>query len=206
MYQPPAFREERSDVVVDLVRRAGYGHLVVADDGGFVSTPMPFVADDGLTTVRAHLARPNTAWRAAPCAALLIVPVTDAYVSPSWYPGKAEHGEVVPTWNYEVVHLHGRLIAHDDPDWVYRQINDLTDANESAMPAPWAVTDAPEEFIAKMQRGIVGVELLVERVEAKRKLSQNRGETDQASVCEGLTTRDDRARAVAIAMAPGVDD
>lgn len=203
MYQPQAFREERDDVVLGLVRAAGFGHLVVADDGALTSTPLPFVVADDLSAVRAHLARPNGVWRAAPCDALLIVPVSDAYVSPGWYPSKAEHGRVVPTWNYEVVHLHGRLVTHDDPEWVYRQITDLTDANEIAFPDPWAVTDAPDDHIEKLVRGIVGVELVVECVEAKRKLSQNRGDADRAGVVRGLNERDDRSRAVAASM---VDD
>ncbi|MAT04443.1 MAG: transcriptional regulator [Acidimicrobiaceae bacterium] len=201
MHQPPAFREERDDVVVELVRRAGFGHLVVTNGDGLVSTPLPFVVDDELTSVRAHLARPNSTWRAAPCKALIIVPVSDAYVSPSWYPSKAEHGEVVPTWNYEVVHLHGRLIPHDDAEWVHRQITDLTAHNESAMAEPWAVTDAPEEYISRQQRAIVGVELLVDRIDAKRKLSQNRSDADRTGAQDGLAGRDDRSRAVATAMA-----
>ena len=200
MYQPQAFREERDEVVLGLVRRAGYGHLVVSNDGAIASTPVPFVVDDALSTVRAHLARPNRVWWAAPCDALLLVPVSDAYVSPSWYPGKAEHGRVVPTWNYEVVHLHGRLVARDDADWVRRQITDLTDINEAVLPEPWAVTDAPDDHIDKLVRGIVGVELTVDRVEAKRKLSQNRGDADCAGVRHGLGEHDARSRAVASAM------
>lgn len=186
--------------MLGLVRAAGFGHLVVTRDGALASTPVPFVVDDGLSAVRAHLARPNGVWRAAPCNALLIVPVSDAYVSPSWYPSKAEHGRVVPTWNYEVVHVHGRLVAHDDPDWVSRQITELTDTNEAPLPSPWAVTDAPDDHIAKLVRGIVGVELLVDRVEAKRKLSQNRGDDDRAGVRRGLHERDGRSRAVASTM------
>ena len=200
MYQPLAFREERDDVVRGLVRTAGFGHLVVACDGALTSTPMPFVVDDELSTVRAHLARPNGVWRAAPCDVLLIVPVSDAYVSPGWYPSKVDDGRVVPTWNYEVVHLHGRLLAHDDADWVYRQITDLTDTNEASMTDRWAVTDAPDDHVAKLLRGIVGIELVVERIEAKRKLSQNRSDRDRAGVRRGLLDRDDRSRAIASSM------
>jgi len=200
VYQPQAFREDRDDVVLGLVRAAGFGHLVVTHDGALASTPVPFVVGDGLSAVRAHLAHPNDVWRAAPCGALLIVPVSDAYVSPGWYPSKAEHGRVVPTWNYEVVHLHGRLVAHDDTHWVDRQITDLTDANEAPLPDPWAVTDAPDDHIAKTVRGIVGIELVVARVEAKRKLSQNRSDADRAGVRHGLRERDARSQAVASAM------
>lgn len=201
MYTPAHFAEDRDDVVLELVRAAGFGHLVVADDGGLASTPMPFVVDDGLTSVRAHLARANPIWRAAPCDALLIVPVTDAYVSPSWYPSKAEHGRVVPTWNYEVVHLSGALVAHDDDAWLVDQIGELTDRNESALPTPWAVADAPDDFVAKQRRAIVGLELEVRAVAAKRKLSQNRDDADRAGALSGLRSRDDhRSAAVGDAM------
>jgi transcriptional regulator len=206
VYVPAAFVEDRGDVVVELVRQAGFGHLVVVGDEGLVSTPMPFVVDDELTSLRAHVARPNRIWRSAPCDALVVVPVTDAYVSPGWYPSKAAHGEVVPTWSYEVVHLHGRLIAHDDADWVHRQVNDLTDTNEATLPEPWAVADAPDEYITKLRRGIVGVELVVGRVDAKRKLSQNRTDADRAGALDGLTARDARSATVAAAMRSMEDD
>lgn len=201
MYVPRHFAEDRHDVVVDLVRAAGYGHLVVATDDGLESTPIPFVIDDELTSVRAHVARPNPIWKLAPCDALLVVAVSDAYVSPNWYPSKAEHGKVVPTWNYEVVHLHGRLTAHDDAEWVGRQIRDLTDTNEARLPAPWAVSDAPDDYIVATQRGIVGVEVAVVRVDAKRKLSQNRSDADASGTVAGLrTVGTGRAAAVADAM------
>lgn len=199
MYTPSHFAEERHDVVLDLLRRAGFGHLVCTSDAGLTSTPVPFVVDDALTTVRAHLARPNPLWRTAPCTALLIVPVDDAYVSPSWYPTKAETGRVVPTWNYEVVHVHGQLVAHDDATWVRRQIGDLTAERESSRDRPWAVEDAPAEFVDGLVRAIVGIELRIDRAEAKRKLSQNRPEQDVAGVLAGL--RADGARGVAVAEA-----
>lgn len=197
---PPAFAEDRDAVVARLLRQAGFGHLVVTTDEGLVSTPIPFVVDHELTSLRAHVARSNRVWRAAPCDGLVIVPVTDAYVSPSWYPSKAEQGEVVPTWNYEVVHLHGRLVVHDDADWVQQQITDLTDTNEAGRAEPWAVTDAPDDYIAKQRRGIVGLELQIGHLAAKRKLSQNRGEADRAGVHRGLNGVDGRSTAVASAM------
>ena len=158
------------DVVLGLLRRAGFGHLVCTTDDGLISTPVPFVVDDALTSVRAHLARPNPLWRSAPCAALLIVSVDDAYVSPSWYPTKADTGRAVPTWNYEVVHVHGRLEVRDEPDWTRRQVGDLTEQHEAPRSAPWAVEDAPVDFVDGLVRAIVGIELVVERVESKRKL------------------------------------
>jgi transcriptional regulator len=186
MYRPAAFAEDDTATLVALARRAGFGHLVVVVDGAPVSTPVPFVIDDAGTSVRMHVARPNDVWRAAPCAALLVVPVSDAYVSPSWYPSKAEHGKVVPTWNYEVVHAHGRLVAHDDADWVRRQITDLTDTNEAPLADPWSVDDPPGGYVEQLQRGIVGVELVVDRLEGKRKLGQNRGDDDRLGAADRM--------------------
>ena len=169
-----------------MLRTAEFGHLVVTGPEGLTSTPVPFVISDDGSQVRAHLARPNQIWKQAPCDALLIVPVSDAYVSPSWYPSKAETGKVVPTWNYEVVHLHGRLIAHDDAEWTATMVRDLTDLHEASMPSPWSVDDAPADYIDKLMGGIVGIELEVSRIEAKRKLSQNKSESDRAGVIAGL--------------------
>lgn len=182
MYLPRHFSVEGHAEIAALVRSAGFGHLVIHDGATFTSSPVPFVTDDELRTVRAHVARPNPLWRAAPCDALLIVAGHDDYVSPGWYPSKAEHGKVVPTWNYEVVHVHGRLVAHDDAGWVAEQIRELTDLNEAAMPTPWSVDDPPSGYIEQLQRGIVGIELVVDRVEAKRKASQNRDDADREAV------------------------
>ena len=203
MYLPRAFTEIDDAVIVSLVRQVGFGHLVCGGSDGLTSTPMPFVVDDDLQSVRAHLARPNDVWRNAPCPALLIVPVADAYISPSWYPSKhadGNDGKVVPTWNYEVVHLHGRLELHDDPAWVRRQIGDLTDEQEAPLPEPWSVDDAPASYITTMMAGIVGIELHVERVDAKRKLSQNRSDVDRAGAIDGLRSRHDSPHHVADAM------
>lgn len=186
MYTPAHFAENDDVKVLELVRSTGFGHLVCQGDGGLTSTPLPFVVDDALGLVRIHLAKANPMWRAAPCPALIIIAVSNAYISPGWYPSKAEHGKVVPTWNYEVVHLHGRLTLHDDPDWLRSQIGELTDHNEAPLPRPWAVEDAPADFIAKQATSIVGLELTVDRVEAKRKLSQNRSEADRSGAMTGL--------------------
>ena len=178
-----------------LAREAGFGHLTVVNDGQLSSTPMPFLISDDASVLRGHLARPNPVWRAAPCRALLIVPLTDTYVSPSWYPSKAEHGKVVPTWNYEVVHIHGELVAHDDAVWVEQLVRDLTELNESRLAEPWSVDDAPRDYIDKMVGGIVGVELLVDSLVGKRKLSQNRPAADVAGIVAGLDTTRGRGSA-----------
>jgi transcriptional regulator len=201
VYRPAQFAEDDPARIVALAREAGFGHLTVVDDGRLSSTPMPFLISDDGSIVRGHLARPNPVWRAAPCETLMIVPVTDAYVSPSWYPSKAEHGKVVPTWNYEIVHVHGRLVAHDDPVWVERLVRELTDLNESRLPEPWSVDDAPGDYIEKMVGGIVGVELLVDSLVGKRKLSQNRSAADVAGIVTGLdSTRGRGAASIAGVM------
>lgn len=200
MYVPRHFAEERTDVLVGLARTAGFGHLVVGGAGGFESTPLPFLVDDVGGQVRAHVARPNPIWRSAPCGALLVVPVSDGYVSPSWYPSKAEHGRVVPTWNYEVVHVHGRLVAHEDAGWLQAMVRDLTDLHESRRAEPWSVDDAPEDFTSRMVGGIVGLELIVDRLEGKRKLSQNRDESDREGAVAGLRENGQPRRTIAEAM------
>lgn len=188
MYRPSAFAEDDVDVIVDMIDRASLAHLVVNGPDGFESSPLPILADvrEGVVQLRGHLARPNPLWRMAPGDALVIVPLSDAYISPSWYPSKAVNGKVVPTWNYEVVHAHGKLVAHDDVEWLERLVRDLTQRHERANAEPWAVDDAPTDFLAAMLRGIVGVEIAVERLEAKRKLSQNRPIEDQRGAVAGL--------------------
>jgi len=133
--------------------------------------------------------------------ALVIVRGPDAYVSPSWYASKAEHGRVVPTWNYVTAHVYGQLVIHDDPDWVGVLVRRLTDRHEADSPRPWSVDDAPASFIAGQLRAIVGVELVISRVDAKAKLSQNRPAADIDGVITGLEGRGDRTTADAVQAA-----
>lgn len=191
MYVPGFSAVDDAATVRRLVHDAGVGHLVTAGpDGTLDATVVPFVVDGSLEAVHAHLARANPQWRHADGAeALLIVPVSSAYVSPSWYPSKADDPRVVPTWNYEVVHVHGTLSVHDDPDWVAGVVAQLTDRHESARTdgAPrWEVDGAPADHLERLRRAIVGIELVVDRVEAKRKLSQNRPAGDRRGVVAGL--------------------
>lgn len=179
--------------ILAALRRISFGHLVSVGAGGRLeSTAVPFVVDDDLTEIRAHIARANPHWRHLDgIGALMIVAGSDAYVSPRWYPSKAEHGRVVPTWNYEVVNLHGTIEVHDDASWTHRLVSDLTDQHEAVLvdpehPERWEVTDAPSDHIATQLRAIVGVRMRIDSIEAKRKLSQNRPATDQAGVIAGL--------------------
>jgi transcriptional regulator len=122
----------------------------------------------------------------------------DAYVSPGWYPSKAVHGRVVPTWNYEAVRIHGRLTWHDDPNWLHAHVAAVSARFEAGRPAPWSIDDAPADYIAGMLNGIVGVTLTIDRIEAVRKLSQNRNEADRAGVIAGLCATG-RAKDAAVA-------
>ena len=201
MFMPRPFAVDDPAEAVAMMRAAAFGHLIVADGDEFEASPLPFLVDDELTTIRMHVARPNPIWRLAPRSACLAVSVSDAYISPSWYPSKAEHGKVVPTWNYEVVYVHGRLVAQDTT-WTMQLVRDLTDAHEVGRVEPWSVDDAPAEYIQKLSAGIVGLSLEVTRVEAKQKLSQNKSEADVGGAVEGLAaSTSERDRAVGDAMA-----
>ncbi len=197
MYVPPAFAVDEQTELLESLRLRAFGHLVTSDPvtdsaGGLEATALPFVVDADLTTLRAHLARANRQWtRIDGSAALVIVPGVDAYISPRWYPTKAVDGKVVPTWNYEVVHVHGTIEIHDDADWKRTMVHDLTTQHErqvSAMDAatPWAIDDAPADYVDTMLKAIVGLELHITKIEGKRKLSQNRPEADRLGVVEGL--------------------
>jgi transcriptional regulator len=149
-----------------------------------------------------HVARPNDQWRAEPVGeALVIVRGPDAYVSPAWYAAKAEHGRVVPTWNYVTAHVYGELVVHDDPAWVEDVVRRLTAKHEAGRADPWSVDDAPPAFVAGQLRAIVGVELRITRIEGKAKLSQNRSAADRAGVVAGLTEDGDPASAEAVRRA-----
>lgn len=175
------------DELADFLGRHAAGHLVtVGPDGIPDSTLLPVVIDGG--RVLGHFARANPHWSriASGSPALVVVTGADAYVSPSWYASKAAHGRVVPTWNYTEVHVRGAVTVHDDPDWVLDVVTRLTEGHESHRESPWAVRDAPAAYLRGQLRGIVGVEVVVESVEAKAKLSQNRSDADRDGVVSGL--------------------
>lgn len=190
MYVPDHFRPD-DDAVRDLLTHHGAADLVTQTDTGLVATMLPFVHDETVGehgALLGHLARNNDQWcRPAHGESLVIVRGPDAYVTPSWYPSKREHGRVVPTWNYVTAHVYGELVVHDDPGWVEALVRRLTEHHEAARELPWSVDDAPPRFFAGQLRAIVGVELLITRVEAKFKLSQNRPEADVDGVIDGLT-------------------
>lgn len=183
--------------VVEALRGAGLGHLVfhnqlAGEESGLASTALPFLVDDDVSVVRAHCAKANPHWRQIDGhEALLIVPTVDAYVSPRWYPSKAEHGKVVPTSNYELIHLHGVVKIHHDAEWKRSVVDDLTRENEDRVDDPelverWAVSDAPASFIDAQLKAIVGIEFRVDRIEAKQKMSQNKPQQDRLGAIDGL--------------------
>ncbi len=175
----------------DLVAAVSSGWLVTVGDNGFPAASLLPIIWTG-DTVIAHLARANPQWRGIsdgtgePTPALVICGGPEAYISPSWYAAKAEHGRVVPTWNYSAVHLSGTARVHQDPDWVRAAVTELTERHEAGRRPGWQVGDAPESFLAGQLRGIVGIEIAVLEVEGKAKLSQNRSEADQLGVISGL--------------------
>lgn len=192
MYTPAHFRIDDPDECLDIVERRGAGTLVINDpDGGFEASLLPWVIHrepNGAVRLLGHVSKANAVARLAESAvpALVMFDLVDGYVSPTWYPSKQEHHQVVPTWNYVSVHIHGSVRVIDDHHWLRTQVGLVTDRFEADMPYPWAVSDAPDDFIAKMLKGIVGLELHVERVEGKAKLSQNRSDADRAGVIAGL--------------------
>lgn len=204
MYVPPAYRETRADVLHALVRAHPLGTLVTAGAAGLTANLIPFdlVETAGGMVLRAHLARANPQCEdlRAGAETLVIFQGPEAYVTPSWYAAKAEHGRVVPTWNYAVVQVRGRPQVFDAPDWLAAQVGRLTEGHEAGRAHPWAVSDAPEAFIAGQLRAIVGLEIPIERIEGKWKMSQNRSEADRSGVAEGL--RAEGAEAAADLVVP----
>ncbi|HET6208883.1 MAG TPA: FMN-binding negative transcriptional regulator [Jatrophihabitans sp.] len=190
MYVPTHFAAPEAEVDRLLAELTAVD-LITAGPTGLQASFLPMLHDAQAGSLVGHLARNNPHWRAARTGeSLVIVRGPDAYVSPSWYPSKAEHGRVVPTWNYLTAHVYGRLVVHDDVEWLRALVTRLTEHHEARrtdqLAGRWAVSDAPPAFIDGQLRAIVGVELVISRIEAKAKLSQNRPPADQAGVLAGL--------------------
>ena len=191
MYRPPAFREDRLDVLHALISSHRLGTLVTHGADGLEANVVPFTIDasrGALGTLKAHLARANDQLAALREGgeALVLFQGPETYVTPSWYPSKREHGKVVPTWNYILVEARGRPVVVEDAAWLLAQIGELTAVNEGPRPAPWAVSDAPEAFVAAQLKGIFGIEIEIATIQGKWKTSQNRPEADRRGVAEGL--------------------
>ena len=209
MYRPPLFREDRVPEMQALIRDNPLALLISMGDEGLLANPVPFILDpvgSEFGTLRAHLARANPQWRsfADGQEALVVFQGTDRYVTPSWYETKRETGKVVPTWNYAIVQARGPVRVLEDRDWLARHVAGLTDAMEADLAEPWAVADAPDEFIASQLKGIVGIEVAIARLEGKWKVSQNRPEADRSGVVSGFETAgDERSLHMARLVAAG---
>ncbi len=203
MYLPAFHREDRLDLQHDLIRTHSFGTLIVMGRDGLVANSVPFLLDasgGSNGVLRAHVARANPVWREfnSDVEALAVFQGPQIYVSPNFYATKQETGKVVPTWNYASVHAYGKLRAIEDKAWLLDFVRALTDRHEADQPKPWSVDDAPDDYVAMMLGGIVGLEIEISRLEGKWKVSQNRVLADREGVVEGLRKADDEnAEAVA---------
>ncbi|MDB5440115.1 MAG: transcriptional regulator [Caulobacteraceae bacterium] len=179
------------------------GCLVTHDPNGLYASHLPFLYDPRSRVLAGHLALANDHWRRlADGDALIVFQGPEAYVSPNWYASKQAHGRVVPTWNYEAIHVYGRLNWRRDPAWLRPHLAALTDRFEADQERPWAIADAPGDYIDRLVEAVIGVEVTIERVEAKRKFSQNRNGADRRGVITALTaSQSEGDRELAAAMA-----
>jgi transcriptional regulator len=200
MYIPDHFRPTDEDVI-GLLRHHGAVDLITNTARGLLATMLPMAWDEPWSrpgvgehgALLGHVAIKNDQWRESALGeSLAIVRGPDAYITPTWYAAKREHGRVVPTWNYVTIHAHGRLVVHEDPVWLEANVRRLVEAHEGSRPVPWSVDDAPRLYIDGQLRAIVGVELIIDRLEAKSKLSQNRSDADIEGTIAGLEADGER--------------
>jgi transcriptional regulator len=192
MYVPSHFATDDADALIARLARRWAGVLVtVGADGAPVATHLPILWDAEKKIATGHIARANPQWKGGAGKALIVLVGPEAYVSPSYYPSKAEHGKTVPTWNYEAVHLSGRVEWFEDAESLEAIVRDLSQFHEHDRAEPWAIGDAPRSYIDALLRGIVGVRFQTERIDAKRKLSQNKSEADFGGVAAGLAASAD---------------
>jgi transcriptional regulator len=201
MYLPNHFEQTDVGALHALMRDYPLAALVSVQDGEPTADHVPLAFDAATNMLRGHVARANPLWRVAagqPVLAVFTGP--QAYVTPSWYPSKAATHKVVPTWNYTVVHAHGVLRVVEDAPWLHALVHGLTDQHEAARAEPWAVNDAPADFVQQLLRAIVGIEIPVQRLLGKWKISQNRSQPDRLGVAAGLAQGTEDARAMARLM------
>ncbi len=217
VYIPAHFQPPNDESVHHLLAEHGVADLVTVTERGLVASLLPMIflppassgPDRPHGALLGHVARNNDQWRLPAIGeAMAIVRGPDAYITPTWYPSKTEHGRVVPTWNYITAHVHGELLVHDDPAWVEAMVRSLTAKHEGRRAQQWSVDDAPGRYIDGQLRAIVGLELVITRIEAKFKLGQNRSADDIAGVISGLDADGDLvlARETATASAVKVQD
>ncbi|RAU22073.1 transcriptional regulator [Paramagnetospirillum kuznetsovii] len=204
MYLPDHFKQDDLTTLHDAMDAVGLAIVTSNGTDGPEASHLPLVLDRTVGkfgALRGHFARANGHWRAleAGAPALIIFPGPDAYISPSWYPSKRETGKVVPTWNYVAIHAAGPVSVFHEPERLLRLVSAQTSRHEQGRSEPWAVSDAPSDYVQKQLAGIVGFEMLIERLDGKWKLSQNRSEADRTGALNGL--RAEGAEAVALAQA-----
>jgi transcriptional regulator len=208
MYLPRHFEQNDRAALATLMCEQPLATLVTQQDGALCADHLPLLLETGdgdgeWGTLRGHVARANPLWKKASGSAVMAVFTgVEAYISPSWYPSKATTHKVVPTWNYAAVHAHGTLRAVEDRDWLLALVSRLTGTHEAARAAPWAVSDAPADYVEQMLRAIVGIEIPLTRLEGKWKLSQNRDVADRRGVATGLAAE---AKAAARAMSAQIE-
>ena len=191
MYLPAHFAEDRNETIERLIADYPLGTLVTLGGGGLTANHIPFLFESAAGphgTLRGHVARGNAVWHDHTAAheTLVIFQGPQAYISPNWYPTKQDEHRVVPTYNYAVVHAYGQLVIHDDEKWLRGFLGRLTQRMESPQPQPWKMGDAPQDYLATMVRGIVGIEVVLSRLVGKWKVSQNRLPVDQEGAARGL--------------------
>ena len=192
MYTPSSFAESRADVLHDLIDRHPLATIVAATSTGIVAGHIPLMlypSGDGTAVLRGHIARANPMWKEVSEASevLAIFQGEHHYISPNWYPSKHDHGKVVPTWNYVVVHARGRIKWTTDKEWLLKALGALAERQERASDAPWKVADAPADYIQSMLGAIVGFEISGVALSGSWKLSQNRTSEDRLGVISGLS-------------------
>jgi transcriptional regulator len=200
MYTPKQFEEHRTEVMHDLIKAHPLATLITLKDGNIEANHIPMVlaSHDGMFgTLRGHMARSNLIWNQHPKESdvLSVFQGPESYITPSWYASKAESGKVVPTWNYVSVHAKGKLRIIEEPSWIRSQLEELTSNNEAGFEHPWAVSDAPEEFTAKLIEAIIGFEIVISELQGKWKVSQNRPADDRDSLSRGLNNHGDHEMA-----------
>ena len=200
VYLPEHFAESRPEAMHRLIAAFPLATLVTLGSDGIVANHIPLLLDlnrGEFGTLIGHVARSNEVWRESnhDGESLAVFQSADAYISPNWYASKAETHEVVPTWNYAVVHAHGRMIVHDDEKWVRGVVGRLTKAMEASRPVPWKMADAPAGYLRGMLGNIVGIEMPVSRMIGKWKVSQNRSDADRAGASASLRSTGDHGDA-----------
>jgi transcriptional regulator len=198
MYIPKQFEVTDLSTLHKLISDHPLGTWVTIADGNLEANHIPFVIDVGngpLGTLQCHVARSNPVWQTIShqLPSLVIFSGPNAYVSPTWYPSKSEHGRVVPTWNYAVVHVSGRPRVVDEPKWILEHVSLLTETHESRRANPWSVKDAPESFLNGLTQAIVGIEISIDSIKGKWKVSQNRSEADRDGVALALSHQSNSA-------------